>query len=153
VFQIRNLANSIQTKQYIKGECNHWRRLFSNKLCSCLSRRRQCRIVLYFKKWITWSSNSSYHWKEKYVASGMTFHLKYSQWNLFVKPDHAWMSAKLQRKMKYDGLVKPCDYFGETELIKNCKRHNTVVCLEHSQLLILNKADFFRCKSNKEIGF
>ncbi len=122
VFQIRNLAYHVQTKQFVKGE------------------------IVYQEG----DSAESFYILRNGLLEVQTS-IIIEKRNMWPLPDHSsWMSAKLLRQMKYDGLVKPNEYFGETELIKNCKRYNTIVCLEHSQLLILNKTDFFQCKNLRE---
>lgn len=54
-----------------------------------------------------------------------------------------WEKYTLVRDTKFSHQVIPNSFFGEIELLKNCKRLHTAVCEQDSQVLILNKRDFF----------
>jgi len=64
--------------------------------------------------------------------------------------------------MKYGDLLLKNECFGQVEMIQNCRRLNTVICVEDAELLTLNKAQFYECKQtnlfervtgNKYLGF
>ena len=49
--------------------------------------------------------------------------------------------------MKFKHDILPNQYFGEVELIDNCKRLTKVICVENSQVLLLQRKNFFECKN------
>jgi len=55
------------------------------------------------------------------------------------------MKSKVERKVKFGDILNPSECFGQIELLRNCRRLNSVVCVEDAQILILNKSDFFEC--------
>jgi len=46
------------------------------------------------------------------------------------------------RKMRFKHNIEPNQYFGEVEIIDNCKRLAKVVCVQDSQVLILSQKNF-----------
>ena len=49
--------------------------------------------------------------------------------NIWPMEKHLWRKNKVNRVMKYTHKVYSNEYFGEVELLKNCKRLHRVICL------------------------
>jgi len=63
--------------------------------------------------------------------------------NIWPIGSNLWEKSKLTRKMKFKHDILPNQYFGEVELIDNCKRLTKVICVENSQVLLLQRKNFF----------
>jgi len=63
--------------------------------------------------------------------------------NIWPIGSNLWEKSKLTRKMKFKHDILPNQYFGEVELIDNCKRLTKVICVENSQVLLLHRKNFF----------
>jgi len=68
------------------------------------------------------------------------------------KEMRTWKKSTIERKVKYGDLLNKNECFGHIEVIRNCRRLNTVICVEDAELLTLNKAEFFDCFGIKEIN-
>jgi len=65
--------------------------------------------------------------------------------NLWPVGTQVWEKLTVMRESKFSFLVEENRFFGEIEIIKNCKRLHRSICVEDCQVLILSKKDFFGC--------
>lgn len=63
--------------------------------------------------------------------------------NLWPAGTNLWEKLIIKRNAKFSHVVETNHFFGEIEILKNCKRLHSAVCVEDCQVLILSKRDFF----------
>ena len=66
--------------------------------------------------------------------------------NIYNKANDRWKKKKIVRTVVHKKILGAGAYFGDLELIRNCKRINKITVIDDSFTLYLNKKRFFESK-------